>query len=143
MKLRAGIVLPESNKKSVLVPHDSFVPVLQADIGSAVSITVYRYRLLVPLVQIVEERDRSIRHFPIASYADLYVIRNTLIRHFGGVTVLHQPSAPALGVGARDPSDATSAPSRLNLGIEPLQLDPCFLDSELPIDGSLLLVDTG
>ena len=37
----------------------------------------------------------------------------------------------------------TSAPSRLNLGVEPLQLDPCFLDGELPIDGSLLLVDSG
>ena len=33
-----------------------------------------------------------------------------------------------------------SALSRLNFGIEPLQLDPCFLDGELPIDGSLLFV---
>jgi hypothetical protein len=36
---------------------------------------------------------------------------------------------------------SASAPSRLNLGVESLQLAPCFLDGELPIDGSLLLVD--
>ncbi len=28
-----------------------------------------------------------------------------LTRHFGGVTVLHQPPAPATGIGARDPAD--------------------------------------
>ena len=36
-----------------------------------------------------------------------------------------------------------SAPSRLNFRVEPLQFDPCFVDRELPIDGSLLLVDAG
>ena len=39
--------------------------------------------------------------------------------------------------------ETTSALSKLNFGIEPLQLDPCFLDRELPIDGSLLHVDAG
>ena len=105
MKLRAGIVLPESNKKNVLVPRDSFVPVLQADVGSSVSITVYRYRLLVPVIQIVHESDGEVRHIRVASNADIQVVRDTLIRHFGGVTVLHQPPSPAFGVGARDPSD--------------------------------------
>jgi hypothetical protein len=107
VKLRAGIVLPESSKKNVLVPRDSFVPVLQADVGSSVSIAVYRYRLLVPLVQMIQESDRGVRHVTVASSADIYTVRNTLIRHFGGVTVLHQPPAPAFGVGARDPSDVS------------------------------------
>ena len=35
-----------------------------------------------------------------------------------------------------------SALSKLNFGIEPLQFYPRFVDCELPIDGSLLLVDT-
>lgn len=104
MKLRAGIVLPESTKKNVPVPRDSFVPVVQAEVGSAVSIMVYRYRLLVPLVQIMEA-DREIRHIEIISDNDLVRLRNTLVRHFGGVTVLHQSTAPALGVGARDPAN--------------------------------------
>ena len=37
---------------------------------------------------------------------------------------------------------STSVPSRLNFRIKPLQFDPCFVDRELPIDGSLLLVHT-
>ena len=38
---------------------------------------------------------------------------------------------------------APSAPSRLNFRVEPLQFNPGFVDRELPIDGSLLLVDAG
>ena len=34
-----------------------------------------------------------------------------------------------------------SAPSRLNFRVGLLQLDPCFVNRELPIDGPLLLVD--
>jgi hypothetical protein len=37
----------------------------------------------------------------------------------------------------------TSAPSKLNFGIEPLQLDSGFRDGELLIDGSLFVVDAG
>jgi hypothetical protein len=36
-----------------------------------------------------------------------FTLRNALIRHCGGVTVLHQPPAPAFGVGARDPADVS------------------------------------
>ncbi len=39
------------------------------------------------------------------------------------------------------PLSSPSAPSRLNFRVEPLQFHPCFVDGELPIDGSLLLVD--
>lgn len=36
-----------------------------------------------------------------------------------------------------------SALSSLSFRVEPLQFDPRFVDRELPIDGSLLLVDAG
>ena len=38
---------------------------------------------------------------------------------------------------------AATALSRLNFRVEPLQLDSCFVDRELPIHGSLLFVDAG
>jgi hypothetical protein len=39
--------------------------------------------------------------------------------------------------------EQASAPSRLIFRVEPLQFGPCFVDGELPIDSSLLFVDTG
>ncbi len=105
MKLRAGVVLSEARKRTVSLPRESFVPVIQADVGSPVSIAVYRYRILVPVAQLIRESARSIRRVEVATADDVYTIRNTLIRHFGGVTVLHQPPAPAFGVGARDPAN--------------------------------------
>jgi hypothetical protein len=105
VKLRAGVVLPEVKKKTVSLPREWFVPLLQADVGSPVSISVYRFRLLVPIAQIIRESARAVRRLVVATEDDIYTIRNTLIRHFGGVTVLHQPPAPAFGVGARDPTD--------------------------------------
>jgi hypothetical protein len=103
MKLRAGIVLPETRKKTVSVQRDSFVPILQADVGSPVSVSVHRYRLLVPIAQIIRESIHEVRRVQVATDAEIFTIRNALIRLFGGVTVLHQPPAPAFGVGARDP----------------------------------------
>ena len=50
---------------------------------------------------------------------------------------------PGVEVEYRLMEGEPSAPSRLNFRVEPLQFDPCFVDRELPIDGSLLLVDTG
>jgi hypothetical protein len=61
--------------------------------------------LLLPLAQIIGNSGEGIRRVEIASNADILTIRNTLIRHFGGVTVLHQPPATAFGVGARDPAN--------------------------------------
>jgi hypothetical protein len=100
MKLRAGVVLPNAKKKTLSLPRDAFVPILQADMGRSVSVSVYRYRLL--------ESAREVRRVLIAAEGDILTIRNALIRHFGGVTVLHQPPAPAFGVGARDPSNVTN-----------------------------------
>lgn len=108
MKLRTGVVLPDTKKKTVSFSRDAFIPVLQADLGSLVSVSVYRYRLLVPVAQIIRESAHEVRRVLVASEGDIFTIRNTLIRHFGGVTVLHQPPAPAFGVGARDPSNVSN-----------------------------------
>jgi hypothetical protein len=102
MKLRAGIVLPELKKKVVSVPRASFVPVLQAEVGSLVPIAVYRYRILVPTAYLINEGTHPGRRVPIATGTDIVTLRQTLVRHFGGVTLLHQPPAPAFGIGARD-----------------------------------------
>jgi hypothetical protein len=107
MKLRAGVVLSDTKRKTVSLSREAFVPILQADIGSPVSVSVYRYRLLVPIAQIIRESAHEVRRVLVATEGDIYTIRNALIRHFGGVTVLHQPPAPAFGVGARDPSNVT------------------------------------
>jgi hypothetical protein len=104
VKLRTGIALPEARKKTVSLPRESFVPVIQAEVGSPVPLLVHRYRLLVPIVQIIRDSARAVRQ-AVATWDDVDVIRDVLIQHFGGVTVLHQPPAPASGIGARDPSD--------------------------------------
>ncbi|MGH7171958.1 MAG: hypothetical protein ACRELG_16910 [Gemmataceae bacterium] len=101
-------MLSDAKKKNVSLPRDAFVPMLQAEIGSSVSISVYRYRLLVPVAQIIRESAQEVRRILVASEGDIFAIRNVLIRHFGGVTVLHQPPAPAFGIGARDPSNVSN-----------------------------------
>jgi hypothetical protein len=105
MKLRTGVVLPLAKKKTVPLPRDAFVPVLQAEVGSPVSLLAHRYRILLPVAQLIRESPEALLRISIATEADVFLLRNALIRHFGGVTVLHQPPAPAFGVGARDPAD--------------------------------------
>ena len=41
MKLRGGIVLPKRERKTVSLPRDSFVPVIQAEVGSAVPLLAH------------------------------------------------------------------------------------------------------
>ncbi|MCE9534089.1 MAG: hypothetical protein K8T89_23670 [Planctomycetes bacterium] len=66
-----------------------------------------------------------------------------------GAVFLVEPLASELPADRHVPfladlwAHSASAPSRLNLRVEPLQFGSCFVDGELPIDGSLLLVDTG
>jgi hypothetical protein len=81
---------------------------IQAEVGSPVSLIVYRYRILVPLSQTVPESDRVIRKTEIVADDDLDTLQYTLIRHFGGVTIIHRPPAPAFGVGARDPANVAA-----------------------------------
>jgi hypothetical protein len=89
----------------VTVPKDSLVPVIQADVGSKVSVETYRYRLLLPLAQIISRTADDVRRIVIADEDDLDIIQNTFIRHFGGVTLQTQQPSPIRGVGARDPGD--------------------------------------
>jgi hypothetical protein len=105
VKLRNNLRLPATQKKTVSFSRDSFVPAIQAEVGSAVPLLVHRYRLLVPLAQIIRISAHEVRRIEVATNDDIDTVRNALIRHFGGVTVLHQPPAPATGVGARDPAD--------------------------------------
>ena len=105
VKLRTGIALPETRKKSVSLPREVFVPLIQAEVGAAVPLLVYRYRLLVPIAQLIADSQLGIRRVMVATSADIFTIRDILIRHFGGVTVLHQPPAAASGIGARDPAN--------------------------------------
>jgi hypothetical protein len=105
VKLRSGVVLPEGRKRTVSLPRESFVPVVQTEVGASVPLLVHRYRLLVPIAQIIHESARAVRRVVVATPADIDAVRDALIRHFGGVTVVHQAPAPAFGIGARDPSN--------------------------------------
>jgi hypothetical protein len=60
VKLRTGIALPEARKRAVSLPRTSFVPVIQAEVGTPVPLLVHRYRLLVPIAQIIRESDRAV-----------------------------------------------------------------------------------
>jgi hypothetical protein len=105
MKLRSGVVLPDPRKKAVSLPRDSFVPIIQPEVGSPVPLFVHRYRILIPVAQMIRESATELRRILIATETDIGVIMDTLTRHYGGVTILHQPPAPAFGVGARDPAN--------------------------------------
>jgi hypothetical protein len=118
VKLREGIVLPETRRKTVALPRESFIPVIQAEVGAAAALLVYRYRVLVPLAQVVRDAAHGIRHIEIATNDDIQVIRKTLIRHFGGVTLLHQAPAPATGIGSRDPTDSRTLEENDNVAFE-------------------------
>jgi len=108
VKLRTGIALPKTGKKTVPLARESFVPVIQAEVGTSVPLLVHRYRLLVPVAQIIRDSVQAFRRAVVATNDDIDTIRNALIRHFGGVTVLHLAPAPAFGVGARDPSNVAA-----------------------------------
>ncbi len=99
VKLREGIELPTGKKKASL-SRDLFVPTIQAEIGSSVPVSVYRYRLLVPIAQIIQESAQAIRRILVATGDDIEALQNAFVRHFGGVTVHHQVPAAVRGIGA-------------------------------------------
>jgi hypothetical protein len=107
VKLRTGMVLPETRKKTVSLAREFFVPVIQAEVGATVPLLVHRYRLLLPVAQLIQESAEAIRRVSVATTADIDTIRNALLRDFGGVTVLHQAPAPAFGIGVRDPANGS------------------------------------
>lgn len=106
LKCKTGIARDESRKKMVNVPKDSLVPMIQADVGSAVPVDVARYRLLVPIAQLISSRSGEIKRVMVATLNDLYTLEKAFIRHLGGATVHLQEPSPIRGVGARDPMDA-------------------------------------
>lgn len=89
MKLRQGVELPEGKRK-VPLGRDLFIPKIQAEVGSAVPIGVYRFRLLVPVAQITRESSHAIRRVVVATMDEIEEIQDTFVRHFGGVTVHYQ-----------------------------------------------------
>lgn len=105
LKLKAGIAREDSGKKRVSIPKGALCPIVQAEVGSEVSTDVFRYRLLVPIAQIIAKSARDVRRVVVASTEDLDTIQETFIRHFGGATFQLQEPSPIRGVGARDPTD--------------------------------------
>jgi hypothetical protein len=112
LKPKVGIPRDDSRKKSVTVPKDALVPVIQAEVGSKVSVDVYRYRLLLPIAQIIGKTAEDLQRIVVAHEDDLDTIQNTFIRHFGGVTLQTQQPSPIRGVGARDPADVVGTLER-------------------------------
>jgi hypothetical protein len=84
-----------------------------------------------------------LRRTTVATEADVFAIRNTLVRHFAGVTVLHQSPAPAFGIGARDPMNITATLERNeNLAFEVYaaaiqDADDYFRALRLELEGAL------
>jgi hypothetical protein len=107
-KLRAPVVLPQIRRKTVSLARDSFAPVIQAEVGSDVSVNVYSYKVLVPIAQIIRQTDTDFRRVTIATQEDLDLLLTTLVEHFGGITgtVIDPPTIR--GVGARDPQQAVA-----------------------------------
>ena len=89
--------------ESVTLSHSDFVPVIQAEVGSEVAVSVYRFRVLVPINQVIRETTGKIQRLTITSNEHLDVIRNTIIRHFSGITTTVNAAPAVRGVGSRDP----------------------------------------
>jgi hypothetical protein len=104
MRLRTGIELP-LGKGKVSLARDQFLSRIQAEVGCDLAISVYRYRLLVPIAQITQESATTVRRSLVATMDEIAQLQNTFVRHFGGVTFHHQIPAALRGVGARDPAD--------------------------------------
>lgn len=73
MKLRTGIALPESKKKTVSLPREAFVPLVQAEVGSSITLLVHRYRVLVPIFQLIRDSALAVRRVPIATEDDIFI----------------------------------------------------------------------
>lgn len=105
LKSKTGIARDDSRKKTVNVPKGSLVPMIQADVGSAVPVDVARYRLLVPIAQLITTAAGGVERVMVATLSDLNTIEKAFVHHLGGATVHLQEPSPIRGVGARDPMD--------------------------------------
>ncbi len=106
-KLRTAAVLPDTKKKTVSMMRETFVPVIQAEVGRAVPINVYRYKVLVPISQTIRETPEAFRRVIITTREDLDLLTSMLTDHFGGITGTVVDAPIIRGVGARDPMKAT------------------------------------
>jgi hypothetical protein len=100
-KLRSAKVV--AGGQPVTLPPDEFVPVIRAEVGSEAARSVYSYRVLLPIAQIIRESADAFRRVTVASRDDVAGLRGMLIRHFGGVTMNVLDPSPLRGIGARDP----------------------------------------
>jgi hypothetical protein len=101
-KLKAARIVREQ-EQTVTLARDDFVPVVQADVGSLLAVSVYRYRLFIPVNQTIREADEKVQRVTIATEKDIFLLRSTIIRHFGGITMNFLDGPTVRGVGARDP----------------------------------------
>src|SRR5689334_22763390 len=105
LKCSTRIIRDDSRKKTVSIPIDSLVPIIQADVRSQVPVDVARYRLLVPIAQILVSPTGKVRRAMVATLSDIDTLEQTFVRHFGGATVHLQEPSSIRGIGARDPLD--------------------------------------
>jgi hypothetical protein len=101
-KLKSSKVLTDSTQV-VTIPATEFVPIIRAEVGREVALSVYSYCVLVPIAQIIRESPTTFRRVVITVGEDLDVLQSMFIRHFGGVTLAVRDSFPLRGLGGRDP----------------------------------------
>jgi hypothetical protein len=95
--------VPPATRRSVSIPREQLVPVVRAEVGSEVPVSVYNYRIFVPVAQLIFESATAFRQVVIATDEDILTLRSLFIKDFGGVTILKQTPSPLHGAGARDP----------------------------------------
>jgi hypothetical protein len=105
LKSKTGIARDDSRKETLSVRKDTLVPMIQADVGSNVPVDVARYRLLVPIAQLIASPSGEVERVMVASLSDLDMLQQTFVRHLGGANIHLQEPSPIRGVGARDPMD--------------------------------------
>ncbi len=102
----------------VSLPRDSFAPVIQAGVGSDVSVHVFSYRVIVPIAQIIRESAASFRRITIATQDDLDRLIGMLVEHFGGLTFTFINPPTIRGVGARDPDEPAVSEENEHVGFD-------------------------
>jgi hypothetical protein len=80
VKLRRGVELPAGRKKTVPLPREAFVPVVQADVGGPVALLVQRYRVLVPVAQIIRESLQAVRRLLVATQDHIEALQAAFIQ---------------------------------------------------------------
>jgi hypothetical protein len=95
--------VPPANRRSVSIRREQLVPVVRAEVGAEAPVSVYNYRIFVPVAQLIFESATAFRQVVVATDEEIVALRNLFIKDFGGVTMLRQTPSPLQGAGARDP----------------------------------------